>query len=153
MKLNGKENYIMLVSMGRHNIIFPWFFFFLFFASPAPRSTHCVSHIHVHSHSLVLGACVCVCLCILHHHLPGCASRSSCFLSIFYLFILCLRTYAPSSLTGVADWVAAWLTSWLLASLPASLLASLPACCWSWWWCGFLFGSVAGVAGLRLDAK
>jgi len=22
MKLNGKENYIMLVSMGRHNIIF-----------------------------------------------------------------------------------------------------------------------------------
>lgn len=57
-------------------------------------------------------------VCVLHHHLPGCASRSSCFLSIFYLFILCLRTYAPSSLTGVADWVAAWLTSWLPLSLP-----------------------------------
>lgn len=42
MKLNGKENYIMLVSMGRHNIIFPWFFFLLPSTPLALRSTHCV---------------------------------------------------------------------------------------------------------------
>lgn len=106
--------------MGRHNIIFPWFFF----CRQPPWS--CVAPT----------VCVCVpypraqafyaCVWVLHHHLPGCASRSSCFLSIFYLFILCLRTYAPSSLTGVADWVAAWLTSWLPLSLP--LPPPPPAC-------------------------
>jgi len=36
MKLNGKENYIMLVSMGRHNIIFLGFFLLFFICNPDP---------------------------------------------------------------------------------------------------------------------
>lgn len=131
-KWNLTEKKITSCSFQWVDIILFSLGFFLPSAPLVLRSTHCVCVCAISTCTGLLRVCVCecvhVCVCVwvLHHHLPGCASRSSCFLSIFYLFILCLRTYAPSSLTGVADWVAAWLTSWLPLSL--SLPPPPPAC-------------------------
>lgn len=84
MKLNGKENYIMLVSMGRHNIIFPWFFFSTAVNPPGPAEhTLCVC---------AISTCL-LCECV-------CASSSSSglrvsklLLSVDFLFIYFMPTH------------------------------------------------------------
>lgn len=95
MKLNGKENYIMLVSMGRHNIIFPWFFFCRHPPWSCLAPTVCVCHIHVHRPStrVCVSACMFVYVCV-------CASSSSSglrvsklLLSVDFLFIYFMPTH------------------------------------------------------------
>lgn len=95
MKLNGKENYIMLVSMGRHNIIFPWFF--LPSAPLALRSTHCVCvcHIHVHRPSacVCVSACMFVCVCVSASSSSSGLRVSKLLLSVDFLFIYFMPTH------------------------------------------------------------
>lgn len=108
---------IILFSLG--------FFSSFFFATPAPRSTHCVSHIHVHSHSLVLGACVCVCVYfIIIFRAVRLEAPAFCRFFI-YLFYAYAHTRQAVWQVSPTEWLPGWLADCLPPCPPPCLLWEL----------------------------
>lgn len=146
MKLNGKENYIMLVSMGRHNIIFPWFFFCRQppWSCVAPTVCVCVPY----PRAQAFYACVCECV-----HVCVCASSSSSglrvsklLLSVDFLFIYFMPTHIRAKQFDRCRRLSGCLADQLTASVPAPATAS--ACLPPLVAGGAGGGTVAGVAVL-----
>lgn len=127
MKLNGKENYIMLVSMGRHNIIFPWFFFLPFFCNPGPAQ-HPLCKSYPRAQPFPGAGCVCVCVFVYTSSSSSGLCVSKLLLSVDFLFIYFMPTHIRAKQFDRCRRLSGCLADQLTACLPARLPACLPAC-------------------------
>lgn len=130
MKLNGKENYIMLVSMGRHNIIFPWFFFCRQPPWSCVAPTVCVCAISTCTG--LLRVCVrvraCLCVCVSASSSSSGLRVSKLLLSVDFLFIYFMPTHIRAKQFDRCRRLSGCLADQLTASVPVPAPASASAC-------------------------